>query len=86
MRLTRGRHYTAGAGRPAPAPLVGGGKVIERYYTIKELVEASGFPKNTLYRAIQSGELKAVLPNGSERGMRVSESSFNEWLEQNSSR
>lgn len=60
--------------------------MIERYYTVKELVEASGFPKNVLYRAIQSGELKAVLPNGNVRGMRVSESSFGEWLEQNSNR
>jgi excisionase family DNA binding protein len=60
--------------------------MIERFYTVKELVEASGFSKNTLYRAIQSGELKAVLPNGNVRGLRVSESSFNEWLEQNSNR
>jgi len=60
--------------------------VIERYYTVKELVEASGFPKNILYRAIQSGELKAVLPNGSLRGLRVSESSFGEWLDRCSNR
>jgi excisionase family DNA binding protein len=60
--------------------------MIEKHYTVKELVEASGFPKNTLYRAIQSGELKAVLPNGNVRGLRVSESSFNEWLERSSNR
>jgi len=54
--------------------------MIERYYSVRELAELSGICKNQIYRAIERGDLRAVMPNGNMRGLKVSESAFEGWL------
>lgn len=50
---------------------------IERWYSVSELAELSGFPASAIYAAIRNGRLKARSMNGGTRYRRVSES---EWL------
>lgn len=58
---------------------------IERSYSVSELSELSGFPKSTIYDNIKSGSLKAVMPNGTTKGMRVMESAWESFLAKRSS-
>ena len=52
---------------------------LERWYSVAELHELTGWPKRTLYAAIERGDLKARVPNGCVNGMRVSESEYARW-------
>ena len=52
---------------------------MERYYSVREICERTGFPRSTIYRAIKEGELPALRPNGTSRGQRVSESDWEAW-------
>lgn len=40
---------------------------IERYYRVKELAELTGISRESIYAAIEAGELPAYTPNGSTR-------------------
>ena len=57
--------------------------MIERSYSITELSELSGFPVSTLYDNVRRGDLKAVMPNGTTKGMRVLGSEWLRFLEAN---
>lgn len=50
---------------------------LERWYTVAELSEQTGFKKSAIYAAIRDGRLAAKSPNGGTRYRMVSES---EWL------
>ena len=58
---------------------------IERSYSVSELSELSGFPKSTIYDNIRSGSLRAVMPNGTTKGMRVMGSAWESFLAKRSS-
>lgn len=58
---------------------------IERSYSVTELSEMSGFPKSTIYDNIRSGSLRAVMPNGTTKGLRVMRSAWEGFLEERSS-
>lgn len=55
---------------------------LERWYSVAELHELTGWPKRTIYDAIERGELASIIPNGCARGMRVSESEWRRWCEE----
>lgn len=55
---------------------------LERWYSVAELHELTGWPKRTIYDAIERGELASVIPNGCVRGRRVSESEWQRWCEE----
>lgn len=50
---------------------------LERWYTVRELSEITGFKKSAINTAIRSKRLAAKSPNGGTRYRMVSES---EWL------
>ncbi len=45
---------------------------VERWYSVAELVEMSGFTASSIYRAMSQGRLAWKCPNGSDVGRRVS--------------
>lgn len=53
---------------------------LERWYTVPELSELTGFKKSTLYTAIRAGRLVAKAPNGGKRWKRVSETEWQRFL------
>lgn len=58
----------------------------ERYpelvtYDYKEIAALTGIPKSTLYDAMDSGELKYIVPKGKVKGRRIRLSAVAEWLE-----
>ena len=55
---------------------------LERWYSVAELNKLTGWPKRTIYDAIERGELASVIPNGCVRGRRVSESEWRRWCEE----
>lgn len=55
---------------------------LERWYSVAELHELTGWPKRTIYDAIERGELASIIPNGCVRGRRVSESEWRRWCEE----
>lgn len=50
---------------------------LERWYTVAELSELTGFKKSAIYAAIRDGRLTAKSPNGGTRYRMICES---EWL------
>lgn len=50
-------------------------------FRISELAEISGVTVNTLYNEVQAGRLRAMVPEGRKRGMRVTYKDFDEWIE-----
>ena len=55
---------------------------LERWFTVAELCERTGFKRSTLYAAIRSGRLRAKAPNGGTRWRRVSETEWLRFLEE----
>ena len=53
---------------------------LERWYTVAELAELTGFKKSAIYAAIRNGLLRAVSPNGGTRYRMVSASEWNRYL------
>ena len=49
---------------------------LERSYSASELESLTGVNYQAIYRAVKRGELEAILPNGSMRGMRIKESAY----------
>lgn len=54
---------------------------LERWYTVSELVEQTGFKKSAIYAAIRRGELVAKSPNGGTRYRMVSESEWKRYVD-----
>lgn len=55
-------------------------RALERSYTVQEIEDLTGVNYQTVYRAVRSGRLRAVYPNGSTRGMRIMESDYLDWM------
>lgn len=55
--------------------------MFERCYTVRQVSEMTGIPRRTIYDAIESGRLRAVMPNGCRRGYRITESAWSEYME-----
>lgn len=53
---------------------------LERSFSVRELSKRTGFPESTLYDNIRRGELLAVTPNGTTKGMRVMEGEWNRFI------
>lgn len=53
----------------------------ERWYSVAELSEASGFNKASIYRAMKEGRLAFKCPSGTTYGRRVSLSEWNRFLD-----
>ena len=53
------------------------GTRLERWFTVAELSEQTGFKKSAINASIRAGRLKAKAPNGGTRYRMISES---EWL------
>lgn len=58
---------------------------LERSFSVSELSDMTGFPKSTIYDNIRSGSLRAVMPNGTTKGMRVMGSWWEDFIERKSS-
>lgn len=54
---------------------------IERWYSVAELVDMSGFSASSIYRAMRQGRLAYKCPNGSSVGRRVSRREWTRFLE-----
>lgn len=52
----------------------------ERSYTVAEIESLTGVNRQSIYRAVRDGRLCATFPNGSARGMRITESDFSSWM------
>lgn len=55
-------------------------RALERSYTAAEIESLTGVSSQSVYRAVRSGRLHAVYPNGSSRGMRITESEYLRWI------
>ena len=55
--------------------------MLERYYTVREVSEATGVPVRTIYDAISRGDLQRLVPHGCVRGWRLSEQAVRDWLD-----
>lgn len=53
---------------------------LERWYTIPELAERTGFKRSALYAAVRAGRLVAVSPNGGTRYRMVSDGEWRRFL------
>jgi hypothetical protein len=53
---------------------------LERWYTVRELSDITGWPKNTLLAAIRRHELTAKAPNGGVRYRRVKWADYLDWM------
>lgn len=49
--------------------------------TVKEVAQLTGREVHTVYDAIKAGDLKARIPNGLKRGMRVRRADAMDWME-----
>lgn len=54
---------------------------IERWYSVAELADMSGFSASSIYRAMAQGRLAYKCPNGSDVGRRVSRTEWERFLE-----
>lgn len=54
---------------------------MERTYSVQEIEDLTGVSYQSVYRAVRSGRLQAVYPNGTRRGMRIKESEYLRWIE-----
>lgn len=52
---------------------------LERSYSVREIESLTGVNYQSIYRAVKRGDLEAMLPNGSMRGMRIKESDYLSW-------
>jgi len=52
----------------------------ERSYTVTEIESLTGVNRQSIYRAVRDGRLSATFPNGSARGMRITERDFSAWM------
>lgn len=52
---------------------------VERWYSVAELVEITGHSRSSIYRAMDSGDLKYLLPNGCKTGRRIKRSWWEEY-------
>ena len=50
---------------------------VQRSYSVAELSEATGVPRNTIWDAIRAGRVRAISVTGGPRGTRMPES---DWL------
>lgn len=55
--------------------------MLERYYTVREVSEATGIPVRSIYSAIARGDLQRLVPHGCVRGWRLSEQAVRDWLD-----
>lgn len=55
--------------------------MLERYFSVREVSEATGIPVRTLYDAISRGDLQRLVPHGCVRGWRLSEQAVHDWLD-----
>lgn len=55
-------------------------QLLERSYSVQEIEDLTGVSYQSVYRAVRSGRLRAVYPNGSTRGMRIMESDYLGWI------
>lgn len=53
---------------------------IERWYSVAELADVSGFSVASIYRAMAKGRLAYICPNESDVGRRVSKSEWERFL------
>lgn len=53
---------------------------IERWYSVAELADMSGFTPSSIYRAMGDGRLRYKCPNGSDVGRRVSHAEWERFL------
>ena len=60
--------------------IVGVDEELERSYSGSELSKNTGFPRSTIYDAVSRGELQAVMPNGTMRGMRIMRSAWQRFI------
>ena len=51
-------------------------------YTVSETSRYLGVPLTTLYDEIRAGRLRAFMPAGKKRGMKVMVTAVDEWLEE----
>ena len=79
-RLT-GKQSVRGGSR-ALAMAVEAGLDPKLTYTVGQTAIYSGIDRQALYREIDAGRLRAVVPAGCERGMRVSVDDFDRWMEE----
>lgn len=49
--------------------------------TVKEVAQLTGREVHTVYDAIKAGDLKARIPNGLKRGMRIRRADAMDWME-----
>lgn len=55
-------------------------QTVERWYSVAELAELSGFSASSLYRAMSDGRLAYKCPNGSDVGRRVAQSEWERFV------
>ena len=54
---------------------------LERWYTVSELVEQTGFKRSRIYAAIREGKLVAKSPNGGTRYRMIGESEWQRYID-----
>ena len=55
-------------------------QTVERWYSVAELAELSGFTPSSIYRAMAGGRLAYRCPNGSDVGRRVAQSEWERFV------
>lgn len=55
-------------------------QAVERWYSVAELADMSGFTASSIYRAMADGRLAYKCPNGSDVGRRVARSEWERFV------
>lgn len=53
---------------------------MDRYYSIVQMAKLTGFSRQTIYKAIEDGELPYFKPRGCKRTWRIAESDMERWI------
>ena len=53
---------------------------MDRYHSIVQMAKLTGFSRQTIYKAIEDGELPYFKPRGCKRTWRIAESDMERWI------
>lgn len=76
-------HRSQRLGSPALAMAVEAGLAPQMAYTVADTARYTGIDRQTFYREHDAGRIEWIVPNGQEKGARISVYEVDRWMEEN---